>query len=99
MSSYERLTVVQLRDLCERRDIYCSGLRKPELIDILREYDAHIDAETVDDDVDDVGGRQSDGNDEMLDQGMDGPDCDAGHVVDDRPLPSAGERQMVTTII
>jgi len=54
MSSYERLTVAQLRDLCEHRDIYCSGLRKPELIDILREYDAHVDAEIVDD-VDDVG--------------------------------------------
>jgi len=26
----------------------------------------------------------------MLDQGMDGPDCDAGHVVDDPPLPLAG---------
>jgi len=49
LSLYERLTVVQLRDLCEQRDIYCSGLQKPELIDILREYDAHIDAEIVDD--------------------------------------------------
>jgi len=26
----------------------------------------------------------------MFDQGVDGPDCDAGHVVDDPPLPSAG---------
>ena len=89
MSSYERLTVAQLRDLCEHRDIYCSGLRKPELIDILREYDAHVDAEIVDD-VDDVGGRQSDWNDEMFDQGVDGPDCDAGHVVDDPHYPRWG---------
>ena len=53
MSSYKRLTVAQLRELCEHRDIYCSGLRKPELNFILCEYDAHIDVETVDD-VDDV---------------------------------------------
>jgi len=38
-------------------------------------------------DVDDMVGRQSDGNDEMPDQGVDGH---AGHVVDDPHYPRWG---------
>ncbi len=39
MPAYSKLTKAQLQELCDQRDINHDGLRKPQLIEVLRDYD------------------------------------------------------------
>jgi len=62
MPGYKKMTVASLRDVCESRGLQCSGLRKSELIDLLRRDD---DAREVESDNDDSNeGHDSDLNGE-----------------------------------